>query len=84
MINHARKKQWNLVITLDLKNAFGEVDHELITYVLKLHHVPDHIIQLIQYSYTDYRISIATDKYLTLPITVEKEYYKVTVYRHYF
>ena len=49
LINYARKKQRNLVITLlDLKDAFGEVDHELITYVLKYHHVPDHITQLIQ------------------------------------
>ena len=73
VINHARKKQWNFVITLlDLKDAFGEVDHELITYVLKFHHVLDHIIQLIKYLYTDYRIFIATDEYLTLPITVEK------------
>ena len=31
VINHARKKQPNLVITLlDLKNAFGEVDHDWI------------------------------------------------------
>ena len=73
MINHARKKQWNLVITLlDLKNVFGEVDHELITYVFKFHCVPDHIIQLTQSLYTDYRISIAIDEYLTIPITVEK------------
>ena len=49
VINHARKKQRNLVITLlDLKNVFGEVDYEFITYVLKFHHVPDHIIQLIR------------------------------------
>ena len=73
VINHARQKQWNLVITLlDLKDAFGEVDHELITYVLKFHHVPDDIIQLIQYLHTDYRISITTGEYLALPITVEK------------
>ena len=73
VINHARKKQRNLVITLlDLENTFGEVDHELITYVLKFHHVPDHIIQLIQSLYTDYRISIPADKYLTLSINVEK------------
>ena len=54
VINHARKKQRNLVIKLlDLKNAFSKVDHELITYVLKFHHVPDHIIQLIQSLYTN-------------------------------
>ena len=64
VINHARKKQWDLFITLlDLKNAFGEVDHELITYVLKFHHVPNHIIQLIQTFHTDCHISIATDEY---------------------
>lgn len=33
VINHARKNQRNLVITLlDLKNDFGEVDHELVIY----------------------------------------------------
>ena len=54
VINHARKKQRNLVIKLlDLKNAFGKVDHELITYVLKFHHVPDHINQLIQSLYNN-------------------------------
>ena len=50
-----------------------KVDLELVMYVLKFHHVPDHIIQLIQSFYTDYCISIATDEYLTLPTTVEKE-----------
>ena len=73
MINHARKKQRSLVIALlDLKNAFDKVDHELITYVLKLYQVPGHIIQLIQSLYTDCHISIATDVYLALLITVEK------------
>ena len=73
VINHARKKQRNSVITLlDLKNVFGKVAHELITYVLKFHQVPDHIIQFVQSLYTDCRISIATDEYLALPITIEK------------
>ena len=36
-----------------------------------MHHVPDNI-QLIQSLYTNYCISIATGKYLTLPITIEK------------
>ena len=39
VINKARVKQRSLVITLlDLKNAFGEVDHNLIPEVLKYHH----------------------------------------------
>ena len=56
----------------DLKNAFGKVVHELVTYASKFHHVPDHIIQLIPSFYSNYCIAIATDEYLTLPITVEK------------
>ena len=28
----------------DLKNAFGKVVHELVTYASKFRHVPDHII----------------------------------------
>ena len=48
VINHARKKQCNLVITLiDLKNAFGEVEHKLLAEVLKYHKVPDQIITLL-------------------------------------
>ena len=35
-INHLRKKQWSVTITLiDLKNAFGEVHHSLIQSVLR-------------------------------------------------
>ena len=51
VINHARKNQRNLVITLDLKNAFGEVDYELVIYALKFYHASDHIIQLMQSFY---------------------------------
>ena len=44
VINTARIKQKSLVITLlDLKNAFGEVHHNLIPEVLKDHHIPTHI-----------------------------------------
>lgn len=58
VINHARKNQRNLVITLlDLKNAFGEVDHELDIYAS---------------TYAVFFISFATDEYLTPPITVKK------------
>ena len=41
IINHARIKQRSVVITLlDLKNAFGEVHHNLIQSVLDYHHIP--------------------------------------------
>ena len=73
VINHVRKKQLNLVVTLiDLKNAFGEVDHKLLAEVLKYHKVPDHIITLITSLYTDYFISVATDSYLTSSVKVRR------------
>ena len=73
MINHARRYQRNLVITLlDLKNAFDELDHNLITSVLHYHHVPDHIRSLIGSFYTNYTISVGTNDFITNPINVGK------------
>ena len=71
IINHARKKQRSLIITLlDLQNAFGEGSHDLLLSVLKYHHIPDHIINLVKSLYTNYQLTIATDSYVTSPITV--------------
>ena len=52
VINKSRIRQRSVIITLlDLKNAFGEVHHNLIQSVLDYHHIPDHvIITLIQWS----------------------------------
>ena len=56
VINKARNKQRSLVITLlHLKNAFGEVHHNLITSVLDYHHIPDHIKLIINNLYTDFK-----------------------------
>ena len=42
--NKTRTKQRLVIIALlDLKNAFGEVHHNLIYKVLEYHHIPDHI-----------------------------------------
>ena len=66
IINKARIKQRSLVITLlDLKNAFGEVHHNLIPAVLSYHHIPDEIQYLIRSLYTDFRTSIVTNSYQT-------------------
>ena len=49
LINQARTKQRSIVITLlDLKNAFGEVHHNLITDVLSHHHIPPEIREIIK------------------------------------
>ena len=73
MINLARRNQRNLVITLlDLKNAFGELDHNLIISVLHYHHVPDHIRSLIGSFYTNYTISVGTNDFIANTINVKK------------
>ena len=44
IINKSRIRQRSVIITLlDLKNAFGEVHHNLIQSVLDYHHIPDHV-----------------------------------------
>ena len=60
-INHARIKQRSLVITLlDLKNAFGEVHHNLITEVLT-----EEIQKLISSLYTGFHTSVITKSFAT-------------------
>ena len=71
IINTARIKQRSVVITLlDLKNAFGEVHHNLIREVLEYHYIPDHVKNLINSLYTDFQTSIITEKFSTHFITV--------------
>ena len=66
IINKARINQRSLVITLlDLKNAFGEVHHNLIQSVLDYHHIPDHIKIVIKSLYTDFKTSIITSEFRT-------------------
>ena len=63
-INKARIKQRSLIITLlDLKNAFGEVHHNLIFEVLRYHHIPNQISNLIRNLYTDFHTSIITSNF---------------------
>ena len=70
LINHARIKQRSLVITLlDLKNAFGEVHHNLITEVLNYHHMQEEIQKLISSLYTGFHTSVITKSFAT-PFTL--------------
>ena len=61
-----------LVTTIDLKNAFGEVNHKLLKSVLEYHHLPNEIIKLILEFYHKYTISIGTKEFVTDPIDVGK------------
>ena len=73
IIDKARIKQRSLVITLlDLKNAFGEVHHNLMYEVLRYHHIPDHIISLIKSLYTGFQTSIITSNFQTPYIPIRK------------
>ena len=66
IINQARSRQRSVVITLlDLKNAFGEVHHNLIKSVLGYHHIPDHIQNMINSLYTNFKTSIITSNFNT-------------------
>ena len=73
MINHARRYQRDLIVTLlDLRNAFGEVDHQFIQSILTYHYIPQEIKSLVTALYQDYTISIGTKEYVTNPILVRK------------
>ena len=73
LIDHAFNKQCSLVIMLlDLRNAFGEVHHELIKSVFRFHNIPSHIEELIDNIYQDFRISIFTKAFVTKPVIVQK------------
>ena len=73
LLNNAKNKQIGLVVTLvDLQNAFGEVNHNFLSSVLKFHHLPDEMIHLINNLFSGYQIPIVTNNFITPPITIEK------------
>ena len=65
------KKGGSAVTLLDLKNAFGEVNHNTLIQSLKIHHVPAEIIQLLTSPYSDYDISILTENFIMSPTKVQ-------------
>ena len=73
LINDARIKQKNLVASMiDLRNAFGEVNHKFLTKALEFHHLPDHVIEIIKSLYAGYKISVSTDCCATNPIEIKR------------
>ena len=66
IINDARLKQRSLHVTLlDLKNAFGEVNHNLLDCVFEYHHIPNDVRMLIRNLYSGFGTSIATESFST-------------------
>ena len=73
IIRQAKLTQRTLVITLlDLKNAFGEVHHNLIIEILKYHHMPNELQNMISDLYGNFTTRIACKDYFTDPILVER------------
>ena len=73
LINDARTKQRSLTITLfDLKNAFGEVNHNLIDSTLEFHHIPMEIRNMVKDMYTGFFTAVATESFVTEFIYVGK------------
>ena len=50
---------------IDLKNAFGEVHHQLIDTCLSYHHIPLHMRELVSNLYGSFATAIATDMFTT-------------------
>ena len=72
--HYAKRHQRTILVTLlDLRNAFGEVSHDLISPVLSYHHIPTQISDLIKLIYADYSISKSVCGQLTPPILVKRE-----------
>ena len=65
VINNATVKQRSLHVTLlDLKNAFFEVNHNLLDCVFEYHHIPIKVRTLVRDLYTDFSTAIAFDAFM--------------------
>ena len=73
LMNHARNKQRSLIVTLiDLRNAFGEVNHSMLTQVMNYHNLPGSLSNLVLDLYNGFKISVAAKDFVTNPILVER------------
>ena len=73
IMRSAKRRQLSLFTVLfDLRNAYGELSHDLIRSSLKYHHMPDHFVELFNSMYSDYNISVACNNSITVPIQVQR------------
>ena len=64
MIKQAKSKQRSMVVTLlDLKNAFGEVHHNIIPVVPKHHHVLEEIVNIVKSLYVQLHTTVTTSRF---------------------
>ena len=73
MMKDSKRHQRSLFVTLlDLRNAFGEVHHNLIRCALRYHHVPSRIVDIINDIYTDSFVQVSYNNQSTPLIKVER------------
>jgi hypothetical protein len=73
MIRDAKRQHRGLcAILLDLRNAFGEVQHNLIRSSLRYHHVPEDFISIFDSIYHQFKITISCLGGTTEAIVVNK------------
>ena len=73
IIRSAKRHQRTLFIALfDLKNAFSEVNHNLIRSSLLYHHLPDNFLQIFNSIYDSFQIAVSCNNSITECISVQK------------
>ena len=73
ILKTAMQEQCSITVALlDLRNAFGEVHHNLISAVLRFHHAPPELIQMLQNIYSNNFIVVSMENRVTQPIRVER------------
>ena len=71
-IQRAKKRRLSLyVVWLDLANAYGSVPHQLIWKSLETHHVPRHVVQIIQTYFDEFVMRFSTKTYTTKWVPLE-------------
>ena len=73
LIADGKRNARSLVVYLmDLRNAFGEVQHNLIRAAIQYHHLPEFITDIFNSLYRDSAIYVAVNKGWTSQLKVKK------------
>ena len=73
VIKEAKAHQRSMTVTLlDLRNAFGEVHHNLIKCSLTYHHVPNRLMNIINSTFVDTTVQVAVNDVCTPCVRVER------------
>ena len=72
ILKDARQKHKSLAMCwLDLANAYGSVQHSLITLALQHYHAPPQFLELVRSFYTNLSAKVSSSQWSTPPIPLE-------------